>query len=368
MNALLLGPDLAATSDPGRKASAGSVVEWFGAMQAQDFASGKWSLGVRLPGVDEAGIHAALDAGEVVKTWPMRGTVHWVPPRDAKWMLEIMGSRMLTGLKPRWDRLGLDAEQVAAAADILGSATSGGHALTRAQCVEALQAGGLNTDGQRTYHLIWHTAQIGVICSGPVIGGEQAFVALDEWVPNPRTPSREEGLAVMALRYFRSHGPTTRQDFAGWMGVTAGDAKAGIAACGDSLVTVKADPEAGIAGDLVMAADALDALAAGPESEPAPVRVLPGFDEYLLGFKDRRIMLDPGYFDAVVPGGNGIFRATVVVDGRAVATWGRKVKKSSVQVDVTLLEPVPAPEWKLVEVEFERYSAYLGLPLDLRVA
>ena len=73
------------------------VVEWFGAMQAQDMASALWSLGVRLPGFTLADVNAALERREAIRTWPMRGTVHLVPPADARWMLDLMGVRALAG-------------------------------------------------------------------------------------------------------------------------------------------------------------------------------------------------------------------------------------------------------------------------------
>ncbi len=72
---------------------------------------------------------------------------------------------------------------------------------------------------------------------------EQTFVLLDEWVPDPHRPDRDEALATIALRYFRSHGPATRQDFAGWTGLTAADAERGIAAAGDELATVEVEGE-----------------------------------------------------------------------------------------------------------------------------
>ncbi len=82
--------------------SAAELADWFGAMQAQDLSSGKWSLGVRLPDTDESDIDAALGSGEVLRTWPMRGTIHIVHPHNARWMLNLTGVRALNGLQARW--------------------------------------------------------------------------------------------------------------------------------------------------------------------------------------------------------------------------------------------------------------------------
>ena len=198
-----------------RPADVAGMVEWFGAMQAQDAASGMWSLGARLPGAATGDIQDALERREAIRTWPMRGTVHLVPPRDARWMLDLMGVRALAGAQARRDYLGLSVEVADRAVEVLGAALAGGGRFTRAQCAAALAEAGVTTEGQLGYHLLWYASQRGVLCIAPHIGKEQTFVLLDEWVPDPHRPDRDEALGIIAERYFRGHGPTTRQDFAG---------------------------------------------------------------------------------------------------------------------------------------------------------
>ena len=226
MSSLLLGEPAERPTD------VAGVVTWFGAMQAQDLGSGLWSLGVRLPHLTEADVHAALEHREALRTWPMRGTVHLVPPRDARWMLALMGERALAGAAARRAFLGLDEAVADRAVDVLGEALAGGGRLTRAECVARLEQAGISSAGQLGYHLLWYASQRGVTCIAPNVGTEQTFVLLDEWVPDPVRLDRDEALATIAVRYFRSHGPTTRQDFAGWTGLTMADAKKGIAAAG----------------------------------------------------------------------------------------------------------------------------------------
>ena len=97
----------AVSRDP---ADVAGVVTWMGALQAQDLASGLWSFGVRLPRFTLDEVTAALERREAVRTWPMRGTVHFVPPRDVHWMLDLMGSRALAGAAKRRAFLGLSEE------------------------------------------------------------------------------------------------------------------------------------------------------------------------------------------------------------------------------------------------------------------
>lgn len=353
---------LRARPPAGRPTDVAGVVEWFGAMQAQDAASAFWSLGARLPALTATEVQTALEKREAIRTWPMRGTVHLVPPRDARWMLDLMGARTLAGAAARRATLGLTEAVADRAVDVLAAALAGGGRLTRAQCLAVLNQAGIETAGQRGYHLLWYASQRGVTCMAANIGKEQSFVLLDEWVPDPHRPGRDEALATIAVRYFRSHGPTTRQDFAGWTGLTAADAKRGIAAAGDALTTVR------VAGTEMLLDPAL--LDAGPaaaaQSPGDDLLVLPGFDEYLLGFKDRSLVLDAEHKQAIIPGGNGVFQPTVVRAGRVIGTWKRSTGRKQTVVTVRPLVPLGAAERARVEAAFEPYARFLEVPLQIR--
>jgi hypothetical protein len=330
-------------------------------MQAQDAASGMWSLGVRLPAFTAIDVHAALENREALRTWPMRGTVHLVPPRDAHWMLEVMGARALAGAASRRAVLGLSDKVADHAVDVLAAALAGGGRLTRAQCLAVLADAGIHGSGQFGYHLLWYASQRGVICIAPHIGKEQTFVLLDEWAPDPHRLTRDEALATIALRYFRSHGPTTRQDLAGWTGLTAADAKRGIAAAGDGLATVQAD-----GAEMLLDPALLDAYRAGPAEGVDDVLALPGFDEYLLGFKDRSLMLAAEHKQAIIPGGNGVFQATIVRGGRVIGTWKRSVARGRTVVDVRPLVPVSAADRARIEDALEPYARFTAQPLQVQ--
>ncbi|MEU4471007.1 winged helix DNA-binding domain-containing protein [Micromonospora sp. NPDC023888] len=348
MTSLLLRPHPST-----RPTGVAEVVEWFGAMQAQDLASGLWSLGARLPGWTVAEVQAALERREALRTWPMRGTVHLVPPADARWMLELTGVRSLAGAATRRAQLGLTEADADRALDVLGTALAGGGRLTRAECLATLREAGLGTDGQRGYHLLWFASVRGVTCVAPNVGTEQTFALLDEWAPDARRLERDEALALLAHRYVRGHGPVTAREFAGWTGLTVTDARRGLAAAGDVLSPVRVDGEP-------MHVDA--ALADAPRDAVDDVVVLPGFDEYLLGYRDRTLMLDPAHQAAVVPGNNGIFQATVVRAGRVVGLWKRKVGRSAVTITIQPLTPMAADERARVEQALRRYADFLGLP------
>jgi hypothetical protein len=338
------------------------VAQWFGAMQAQDLASVQWSLGLRLPGWTVADVDAALERREALRTWPMRGTIHLVPSEDASWMVRVLGERPLAGAAKRREYLGLSGRDADRAVELLGEALAGGGRLTRAQCIAALEAGGVSGAGQRGYHLLWYASQHGVTCIGPSVDGEQTFVLLHEWAPTQREVQRDEALALMAERYFRSHGPTTRQDFAGWAGITASDARAGIGGAGDSLTTARVDGvEMVLATELLEAACGELGTSAVPHLPDVPEWLaLPGFDEYLLGYKERSLMVDAAGMEAVIPGKNGVFRSTLVRDGRVVATWKRTLTASTVKVEVTSIVRLSKADQRRAEHAWQPFGVFHG--------
>ncbi len=351
MRALLLEP-------PASERSVAEIVKWFGAMQAQDLHSALWSLGARIPGASIADVETALERREALRTWPMRGTVHLVPAQDALWMVRILGERPLKDGKRRRDYLGLSDAAANRAVDALTHALAGGTRLTRAQCVEVMRSTGLTMEGQLGYHLLWYASQLGVTCIGPNAGKEQTFVLLADWVPDPITPERDEALGMIATRYFRSHGPASLKDFVRWTGLTVKDAKAGIAVAGDALAEVATED-----GPMLVGAEAREAgVGAGAPEWLA----LAGFDEYMLGYGQRDVFLTPDHLQKVVPGKNGVFRPTLVREGRVVGVWTRTLRAKACIIDVEDLMGLTARERIAAEAAWVPYGGFLGMTIDVR--
>jgi hypothetical protein len=307
-------------------------------------------------------VEAAVERAEVLRTWPMRGTLHFVAADDARWLLGATGRRHLDRVGKRWDYLGLDAATAERAMTLLDEALSG-TPLPRSQMLQRLQDGGVDISGQRGYHLLWFAAQSGLSCVGPNRDGEQTFVRLAAWAPQQRDLSGADAMAELALRYFRSHGPTTRQDFAGWAGITATEARAGIAGAGESLAAGRTDDGAEVwfASDLP---DRAGTVLSGDVGRQ--LLALPGFDEFILGYKDRALQVPAEHADAIVPGGNGVFRATLVDDGRVVGTWKRTLKRDRVLIEPEIFGRPTARLRAAADAAFDDYGRYLGLTPQVR--
>jgi len=332
------------------------VVRWMLALQAQDLPGVRWSVGLRQPGSSEAAVDAAFHAGEIVRSWPLRGTLHVVAAEDVGWLLELTAPRALGSAPYRRAYLGISDADVERAHGLAVTALSGGRVLARDALLAAIAAGGVSTAGQRGYHLLWYLAQTGTLVLGAPEGRQQTLALLDEWVPAPRRLDRDEALVELALRYFRSHGPGTVQDLARWSGLTMLEVRRGLALCGGQLTTLELD-------DVTyhLASEALDAPPPGGE-----VHLLPGFDEYLLGYGDRSAALAPAHSQAVVPGGNGMFKPTIVVDGEVVGTWRRALTAREVLIDLVPFGPLPGTLRKGLIRAADTYGAFLGRPARLR--
>ncbi|TFV81157.1 winged helix DNA-binding domain-containing protein [Blastococcus sp. CT_GayMR20] len=311
------------------------VVRRLGALQAQDYPGALTSVALRTAGRLRKDVEAALDSGEVVRSWPMRGTLHFVTAEDLRWFLDTVGVRTVGTASKRWADLGLDELQAERARELVDEALAARGRATRAALLTAMADGGVDVTGQRGAHLIGYLALTGSLCLGPTDGDrEQLFVRLDDWVPDRRL-DREEALAELALRYFTGHGPATVKDLVRWAGCTVRDVRAGLAAVRDRLEAVTVEGT-----EYLMDPGTPDRLAAA-RTDAAGVLLLPGFDEFLLGYGDRTAVVPTGFADRIVPGGNGMFRPTVVHGGRVVATWrwtGRGAKRT---VDVEPFTELP---------------------------
>src|SRR5215475_2141464 len=163
------------------------VVAWMGAVQAQDYRGALWAVGLRMRNAVEADIERALANRTIIRTWPMRGTLHFVAAADARWMLELLTPRVVENNAQRLLRqFGLDEAAFARSKDLVALALQGAKQLTRNAMYEVIDTGGVSTAGQRGLHILWRLAQDGVICFGAREGKQQTFALLDEWAPKAK--------------------------------------------------------------------------------------------------------------------------------------------------------------------------------------
>lgn len=332
------------------------AVRGLGAVQAQDWAGALWAVGLRTRR-GEAEVEAAIEAREVVRTWPMRGTLHLVAAEDARWMLEHLAPRALGGARARLRQLGLDDPALMRRARrAVERALAGGRRLPRPAVYQALEDAGISTAGQRGIHVLWRLAHERLICTAGREDRQHAFALLDEWLPPSPALTRDEALAEVAARYFAGHGPASTLDLAWWAGLSAGDARRAVDLAGARLAREVVDGRELWCGRHRAAAPRRGAGVRGR------VLLLPPFDEYLVGYRDRRPQLAPE--DA--RGVRALLAPLLVEDGRVVGTWSRTARGGQVVVRAERFRPA-GPGWgEALEDAVRAYGRFLGCPARVR--
>jgi hypothetical protein len=338
----IAGPGLPSPAD---------AVRWLTAMQAQDHGGTVTSVALRTAGGTRERVEAAFTAGEVVRSWPMRGTLHLAAAEDLPWLLELTAPRVLAGAAARRARLGLELSTLELAGQVAVGALTGGQRLSRTELLALWDKAGAATTGQRGYHMIWYLAQTGLICFGPVEDGEPQLVLVEEWIRHPRVLGRDEALGELALRYFSSHGPATIKDLTRWANLIAADVRTGLALALPRLARIEVD---GV--QYFMDPQTPDLLDASLR-EAKGVFLLPGFDEYILGYGDRTAVLPAEFANQIVPGGNGMFKPTVVSAGRVVGTWKQAGRGAKRTIEATPFTSFTAAVEKGVSQAYARLPA-----------
>lgn len=332
----------------------GEAVAWFGAVQAQEFAEAKWSLGERIAGCTDAAVEAAFARGDIIRTHVLRPTWHFIARDDVRWLLRLSRQRVHALNRYHYREWELDGGVLAKAHAVLARSLAGGEALTRTEVVQCLAAGGIAASGVRLALLLMHVELEEVICSGPRRGKQQTYALLDDRVPTGSDDDmpRERALDELVLRYFRSHGPATIKDFSAWSSLTGADTKAALARVGDDLVCV--EDEAGKAWYAAAVPHPSSARAAG-------AYLIPTYDETLVAYQDLRVVLPHES-----PAATSLMRC-IVIDGRTHGSWKRSLTARSVVVEALLPGVLGAGEAIALDEVVSRFGRFLGLPASSEV-
>jgi len=343
-------------SKPGFRDPA-ALVAWFGAVQAQELPAARWGLGLRMPhGATDAAIQRALDEGRILRTHVMRPTWHFVTPEDIRWMLQLTAPQVHRRMALYNRHQGLDAATCRRATDVFARALRDGRSQTRAELGAELHRTRIAAKGVRLALLTEYAELEGVICSGPQRGKQITYALLADRAAATPALSRDEALAELTRRYFRSHAPATVRDFVWWSGLATGDARRGL-----EMIRARAS-----------AADGLTYWTLGPERDRGGVRktvvLLPIYDEYLVAYRDREAVPHAAGKIADRAGRNVTFQHALVIAGQVAGTWRIAWRAGGVVVDVISLKRLTASEREAIAEAAERYGEFVAAPVSLAIA
>jgi hypothetical protein len=332
---------------------AADVVRWLGAVQAQEYAAARWGIALRMQqGTLDSQIQRAFDDGRILRTHVMRPTWHFVTPADIRWLLELTAPRVHRLMASYNRKLELDGPTLARGTGVIERALGDEGCLTRKELGERLKAHGLAMSGQRLAHMALHAELEAVICSGPLRGKQFTYALVAERAPGAERLPRDEALATLARRFFRSHGPATIRDFVWWSGLTTKDARRGL----DMIKARRHEVEERSYWTLP--------AASGRPARERLAHLLPIYDEYLVAYRDRHAV-PHAPAAASSAGGAVVFQHALVIAGQVAGTWRAARQGPGVLVRVTALRPLSGREQRAVAEAAGHYGQFLSAPVEL---
>jgi hypothetical protein len=334
------------------------VVHRLLAVQGQDRRAASLAVRSRSTGLAATDVDKALtDRRSLLITWLNRGTLHLVAADDYWWLHPLTTPQQVLGNTRRLRQEGVTADEVDRGVEVVTDAVTAEGPLTRAELRERLDAAGIPTAGQALVHLLMAASLRGHLVRGPVRAGENAYVAVREWLGEPPAPiGADDALARLARRYLAGHGPADARDLAAWAGIRVGDARRAFAAIAGDLVEAAADADADRSGDAAaQTGDLADLVDRVPAAVVPSARLLGAFDPLLLGWASRAPFV--GAHHAEVASG-GVIRPVALVDGRVAGTWGL----ADGTISLRMLEKVPRAAQARLDEDAADVLRFLALP------
>lgn len=330
------------------------LVDWMGAMQAQDDIMAKWAIGVRLTNITEQDVVDSLDKAHILRTHVLRPTWHYVAPADIRWMLALTTPNIKVSARSRHKQLELTEGLFRKTNRIIEKLLRDGNHLTREEIMLHLEKVKIHTGTERGLHIMFMAELEGIVCSGKTRNKRHTYALLEERVPQAKKLSRDESLAKLAQKYFMSHGPATLQDFVWWSGLPVKNARIALNSIEHTLVNEQIGSRFYWFDDKVFQSKISNRSA----------HTLPPFDEFLISYKDRSAML-PEIKNKLAISGNGIFKPVIIINGKVAGLWSRTFLKGNAIITIDFFEQRSKSDRQRVITSFKRFGSFLNKPVEI---
>ena len=281
----------------------------------------------------------------------MRPTWHLVAAEDIRWMLKLSARRIRSANESLAKGRQLElTEQLHYRCDrLLEKMLEGNRNLTKQQIGEELNRQGIAADTPRLTRLLMRAETEAVVCSGPFSGGKQTYALLEERVPPVPELHPDEALAKLATAYFRSHSPASLQDFVWWSGLSRLHRSPAFGRPHRKIADRRTFRTTGT----VLVHESCRAA----ETSGVPLYLLPAYDEYLIGYKDRTDVLRPEHRARAFTN-SGIFYPVILYGGRIAGNWKRPARPDDSCVETSFFETDTAVDRDILEEAVNRYRAF----------
>jgi hypothetical protein len=329
--------------------TAPEIVSWMGAMQAQDYAMAKWAIGARLSESTEKKVEYSISKGEILRIHVLRPTWHFVSADDIHWILQLSAPKIKSSLTTRHKQLELTESVISKTNSIIEKRLSEKICLTRDELADEFHKAGIRTDENRLSHILFRSELDGIVCSGPIKENKLTYALLNVRVPHKKDFWRDESLRELAKRYFNSRYPATLEDFIWWSNLSVKDARKASDLIKSDFTSVT------IASKKYLIPNSFSET----ELAKASVRLLPAYDELLIGYSDRSSSLSEVNNKKAVSK-NGIFYPTIVVNEQIAGTWKRTFQKKKVIVSVDFFTPPDKSAISKTGIKVRAFGRFLG--------
>ena len=350
-----------------------AVVGDMAGAQAQLLSAAQTSIWARVQDLQIDHVEAAMKKRALVKAACMRRTLFLVPARDLA--VFVRGASRRAEKEIRW-ALGKGVPERSLDAAIDAALNALDEPRTRTEIAErtcrtlgvrmadhhgggwgsnrrlaAVPVGELNYPVVDLLHLV---GARGVVCYGPPRGNEPTFVRADAYIPRWKDLSREQAEDLLLRRYLKAFGPATAADFSLWTGMTIMEAREVWARQQSRLTSVRVE---GWKAEILR--EDLEELTKPPLEQPV-IRLLPYFDTYLLGHKERDHLV-PSKQRPSVYRAQGWIAPVVLVNGQVIGVWETSLEKRHLYVQVTKFEPIPQRTAAGIREEALKLGQFLGV-------
>lgn len=334
-----------------------AVVARFGAMQAQEYALAKWSVGQRATDLDDAAVQRAVDEGRILRTHALRPTWHFIAAADLRWIQALTGPRVHAFNAYYYRLHGLDEATTERTNAVIVAALRGGNHLTRKELATVLADAGLSATGNKLAYVVMRAELDGLVANGPMRGKQHTYALVEERAPAQTDLQGDAALAELTRRYFTSHGPATIKDYAWWSSLTVAQIRQGIALLGDELSSAVVDGRRH-----------WWASSSTGDGGTAPLaHALQAYDEYAIGYKESRDVLNRAGLPVALPNENTPIHL-VIVDGQLVALWRAETGPGRMTAHVQPLRSPSARDRRHIADAFARYATFAGVAVDVAYA
>jgi len=350
--------------DPVGALAVAEVVERLCGVQAQVASSAELAVRVRRKSSQPGEVDRALAEGRLVKTWAMRGTLHLLTPERGGAFLSLIAAGR-PWHRPSWQRyFGATPAVMDRLRDAVLDELAGGPLTREEMARRVVRRRGLAHVGEQLGSswgtLLKPLAWQGALVVGPSRGNRVTFMRPDRasahWRPPPE-PDEAAPLAIAA--YLGAYGPATIERFGAWL---AGGwfGKRQLSSWVEQMKAELAEVEVEGQARYALAADVDEMAATGASSA---VRLLPGFDQYVLGPGTADDEVTPAVRRSAVSRQAGWIAPVVVAGGVVSGTW----QLDGEVVRVAWFEEAGKPPSGRLSAEVKRLAGIVGRELRLEV-